>query len=354
MRPSRPLKQALWWILVSVCLGAVVLALVRLPAYQLAEISETSTDAQLRVAELRNTVRQTTAQIIGGVAILIGLWLTARRIRASERNVEIAQEGQLTDRFASAVEHLGGKSQSLRLGGIYALERIAADSEKDYWPIMEILTAFLRSVPSGPKNEATPNPAHPPSHDEITPQDRQAVINVLRRRQHERERRHLAINLARAKLAELDISGLYLAGASMESCDLLATNLQNSNLEGADLRFANLSGANLGRARLVRARLRSANLVNALLDGADLSGADLAEASLRSARLPGANLRRARLAEADFENATLVEADLRGTDLRAAKGLSSAQISAARTDERTQLPGHLIPHPLVHPKAAPE
>ena len=32
----------------------------------------------------------------------------------------------------------------IRLGGIYALERISNESEKDYWPIMEILTAYVR------------------------------------------------------------------------------------------------------------------------------------------------------------------------------------------------------------------
>lgn len=30
------------------------------------------------------------------------------------------------------------------LSGIYALERIAQDSKKDHWPIMEILTAYVR------------------------------------------------------------------------------------------------------------------------------------------------------------------------------------------------------------------
>ena len=33
---------------------------------------------------------------------------------------------------------------AIRLGGIYALERIARDSEKDHGPIMEVLTAYVR------------------------------------------------------------------------------------------------------------------------------------------------------------------------------------------------------------------
>ena len=47
------------------------------------------------------------AQIIGGTLVLIGLYLTWRRITASERNVEVAREGQITERFTHAVEQLG-------------------------------------------------------------------------------------------------------------------------------------------------------------------------------------------------------------------------------------------------------
>ncbi|WP_062294251.1 hypothetical protein [Nostoc piscinale] len=32
----------------------------------------------------------------------------------------------------------------MRLGAIYTLERIAKDSAKDHWTIMEVLTAFVR------------------------------------------------------------------------------------------------------------------------------------------------------------------------------------------------------------------
>ena len=66
------------------------------------------------------------------------------------KNLKIAQEGQITERFTRAVDQLGAIDQlgnpaiEIRLGGIYALERIANESEKDYWPIMEILTAYVR------------------------------------------------------------------------------------------------------------------------------------------------------------------------------------------------------------------
>ena len=51
----------------------------------------------------------------------------------------------------------------MRIGGIYALERIARDSAKDHPTVMEVLTAFIRehsrdqwprSHPHGRKNDA--------------------------------------------------------------------------------------------------------------------------------------------------------------------------------------------------------
>ena len=68
-----------------------------------------------------------------------------RRVRATERTVEVAQEQQITERFTRAIEQLGNEqSMSMRLGGIYALERIAKDSERDHWQVMEVLTAYVR------------------------------------------------------------------------------------------------------------------------------------------------------------------------------------------------------------------
>src|SRR5215510_11554046 len=84
-----------------------------------------------------NNARVTLAQIIGGLVVLLGLYATFK-------NVRVAEEGKLTERFSKAVELLGSNNLDVRLGGIYALERIARDSHKDHWTVMEVLTAFVR------------------------------------------------------------------------------------------------------------------------------------------------------------------------------------------------------------------
>jgi len=62
------------------------------------------------------------------------------------RNLQLAQEGQITDRFTKAIEQLGAVNPDgttpkldVRSGGIYALERIANDSERDHWPMGRFL-----------------------------------------------------------------------------------------------------------------------------------------------------------------------------------------------------------------------
>ena len=60
------------------------------------------------------------------------LYVTWRRVIAAERTAEaaqqtvaVAQEGQITERFTRAIEQLGSDKIAIRLGGIYALERVA-------------------------------------------------------------------------------------------------------------------------------------------------------------------------------------------------------------------------------------
>jgi len=126
----------------------LLLAFQYIPHYQVAQFNITN---QKDLADAENSYRATLAQIFGGVAIGIGLYYTWRRIgiaeedlKATQENLKIAQEGQITERFTRAIEQLGNEKIEIRLGGIYALNRIANESKTDYWSIIEILTAYVR------------------------------------------------------------------------------------------------------------------------------------------------------------------------------------------------------------------
>jgi hypothetical protein len=108
------------------------------------------TNNTIEKATLENQYRVTITQMFGGIAILYGVYQGWQRINIAEKELKVSQEGQITERFTRAIDQLGATDKSgnsnleIRLGGIYALERIANESEKDYWPIMEILTAYVR------------------------------------------------------------------------------------------------------------------------------------------------------------------------------------------------------------------
>ncbi len=197
----------------------------------------------------------TFVQIITGLLVLAGLYWTSRRVLAVEDNVRVAQEGHITERFTKAIAQLGDDKMAIRLGGIYALERIAKDSEKDHGPIMEVLTAYVRE-------NAPVQMEYTPKEDEKPPTDIQAILTVLGRRETTGKNRGNA---------RLDLSKTHLIGVVI---------LPAANLSGLDL-FA----ANLTRAWLFAANLSGATLREAILSGADLSWAkNLTEEQVRSAR----------------------------------------------------------------------
>lgn len=116
--------------------------------------------------ELQNSIRQTFVQALGGLALFLGFSFTIWTLRISQKTLQtnqetlrVTQEGQITERFTKAIEHLGNTELLMvRLGGIYALERIARDSEKDHWPVMEVLTAYVRVNAPWPPKEVSSFP----------------------------------------------------------------------------------------------------------------------------------------------------------------------------------------------------
>ena len=217
------------------------------------------------LADTENSYRTTMAQILGGIAIGIGLYFTWKKVM-------IAQDSQITDRFTRAVEQLGASDQShnktleIRLGGIYALERIARESDKDYWSIMEILTAYVR------QNSPIKNSVLSPVSEDI-----QAVLTVIGRREYSLIKDVYALNLRRTNLQGANLHGGCLYGADLEGANLKEANLEWVKLRGSSLAGANLQEAKLFRANLVGAYLHGADFKEAKLQGADLRGANLTE-----------------------------------------------------------------------------
>lgn len=289
---------------------------------------------------------KTVATILGGLLLIYGIFLTAKRVRALENQVEISEEEQVTERFTRAIEQLGSDKMEVRLGGIYALERISKDSNKDYWTIMEVLTAFIRenapwhlkekkslptAVTEGESLEEWGQQNREPPHPKPAT-DIQAVLTVLKRR---------ACHFDRGEDYPLDLHKSDLSGANLVGAHFERANFSEASLKWADLELAQLKKAIFYRAYLEGAILWEANLEMANLGEANLEGAELDAANLRWADLSKANLKGAVLYETYLENAGLGRAHLEQADLRESSGLTPEQINNAIIDEHTLLPEYL-------------
>ena len=71
-------------------------------------------------------------------------------IESAARTAALTEQGQVTERYTKAIEQLNADNLGIRIGGVYALERIAADSARDHSTVMEVLTTFIREHASPP------------------------------------------------------------------------------------------------------------------------------------------------------------------------------------------------------------
>jgi hypothetical protein len=258
-------------------------------------------------AQAINDIRTTLLQGLAGVALLIGAFFTWRQL-------QVSSQGQITQRFTAAVEQLGSPSPEVRLGAVFALERIADDSPYDRVTIAEVLCAFVKR--GGPADPPTARPvprdaAHKRElalthrrEDSLRVRfaDRQVAMTVLSRRA--RAPYHHVLGLDRT-----DLRGARLAFADLVEADLHYSDLSDVDLESADLRGADLTGIWLAGAFLRDARLHQADLRSAILWHARLEGADMRATDLTGADLTGAVLKRARLDQADLRGADLTDTD---------------------------------------------
>ena len=215
--------------------------------------------------ETDNRIKIWTAivQAAGGAALLTGLLFTARNLRATQDKLDIDRQGQLTNRFIQATGQLGAELKDgqpnveVRLGGIYALNRISRDWPKDYWPIADVLTAYVR-------HNARWKSATAEGHEWTPRTDIQAILTVLG---------HSDPPGGFNEFHKLDLRNTDLRGA-----EFWDTHLEWTDFFGAHLDGAKFWGAVLSHAKLEHAHLAEANLRAAKLDGASLENADLTEA----------------------------------------------------------------------------
>ncbi|MCP3800687.1 pentapeptide repeat-containing protein [Allokutzneria sp. A3M-2-11 16] len=163
---------------------------------------------------------------------------------ATERD---SADRRVTDLYAKSVEQLGSEKAPVRLGGLYALERLAQDNPHQRPTVVAVLCAYLR-MPYTP-------PAEPPSDNADESMRTQHSDRVQERQVRLAAQRILATHLRPindlAQLidtfwpnTDLDLAGAVLLGFDFTGCLVRTADFQGATfIEDARFRMTKFTGA---------------------------------------------------------------------------------------------------------------
>jgi uncharacterized protein YjbI with pentapeptide repeats len=364
-----PDGTALIVLLIGLALAAACLMFWKLPQLQ-ADDARRLGDPKPRF-ELENEARRTLAEALGGLFLVIGLavtWMQISDSRLEQRQAAsissteqadahdrsateqaLTREGQITDRYTAAILQLGNaQSMEVRVGGIYALQRIARDSPDDARTVMDVMVTFVRDHAPHVRPDSATTAAFREDGPSSPDADVQAALSVIFQEEWLGKKIQTESATPPSETGRcLDLSGLDLRGAQLSGTPLLPICFDGADLSGAAINQASLPhssliGSNLSGAELVNVDLREADLmganfhgamlVDANLSGADLSGADLScepedcfmimiDVNLSNTIIACSDLHGC----TDLSNSLILASDLQNADLRGAN-LSGATI----------------------------
>ncbi len=160
---KRLLDSGYFWIALSSLLLSVGVALIiTFWSWPHPEASTTESNSE--------TIRNVGLLLAGVLAFVFALWrawVAERQAATARDQAKIAQEqaataerGLLNERYQKGAEMLGSDVLSVRLGGIYALQRLADEQPKQYHvQIMRLFCAFVRNPNTGREQATRPRAA---------------------------------------------------------------------------------------------------------------------------------------------------------------------------------------------------
>lgn len=209
--------------------------------------------------------------IAGALAVIYGLYVSHRRVRAMEKGVEkqaesiqnqtkqleLTRKSQIDERFSNAVEHLGSDKEPVILGGIAELHQIAKENKEDYAEIVfNILTSYIRSNTDTRNNNI----------DLINETVVQTIVNYLLKEKSNKDLYDtFKLDLSFCHLAEIDLSNCNLSNSNLKFSVIRNINdsvLVKSNLYGAKFPLAKINNTNLSECNLLKTFFHFAEIKN--------------------------------------------------------------------------------------------
>ena len=343
--------------LASLLLRLLALLYFCIPAYVFLGLVADILSATPRFDEIRSALL-----VLGG---LLGAPFVIWRTWIAERQVRISQESHYTELFTKAVEQLGAdkvvkvtrpeeapdigkglvtwveektvRNIEVRIGAIYALERVLKES-KDLKvsfdeQIVDTLSAYVRENCKYPIKTLGPLENRPLPNEfdgfyeyqdslreklfefrrgemPANVSDVQAAISALKRYSIGIAFRNSIndsnfINLRNVNFQGADLSGIILSNADLTSAHLEGSDLSGAVFHGVDFTLAKMEGVNLSGATLINSQLCSSDLSCADLNFVKIVNSDLYNSELNYTSLSGSTIVNSNLSDAHFYHADL-------------------------------------------------
>lgn len=241
VRRWRARPESWWWISAVVVLPVLVLTGISV----LVLLATTHPGSATERIDLVKTALSVGAGTGGVVALVLAgrrQWHNEEAQRATEKSHRAgehdATERRITDLYGKAVEQLGSDKAPVRLGGLYALERLAQDNPGQRQTIVDVLCAYLRMP--------YVLPGDPPAEDagEATMQrfDARAQERQVRITAQRILTRHLepGVEPGRPSITfwsdtDIDLTGAILVDFSLHGCRLQTARFMSARFIGAAL-----------------------------------------------------------------------------------------------------------------------
>ena len=303
------------------------------------------------------------------------------RAIVAQGNLDRSRDRDYADLFTKAVEQLGADKNEkfkrimletpseaefeyattdertvpnieVRLGAIYALERISRDSSSDHIAVIETLCTYIRQ--NAPAHSAVKMPtkqeletwkennhvsnfaiSHPTAvmwgqHLEKPRADIQAALTVIGRRKEERislekkeyekNNRHIVdlsdINIQNAHLYNLNFEGSIFVNSVMNGALLNGSNFKGCQLQGSDLRGAVVSSVKFNNSIMHDTKMSGIGAHFTSFERVNLENSDLSDGTFWGANFAGARFSQVNLDFANFSTANLSVKNLTPSSLK--------------------------------------
>jgi hypothetical protein len=188
-------------------------------------------------AEAINQARSAIVQGVGAVVVLAGAYVAWRQLQhnvlAAQAQVELQRAGTLTDRYTRVVDQLASTDETIRVGAIHALDRIAAEAATERAGVVALLATYVRL--RAHRGWTSLDDPELPLRSRAS--DLQAALTTLTH--------WIKPGVVPPQWLTADIAHTDLPNANLHGCSLWHVRMRDVYLAGADLAATDLRGADL-------------------------------------------------------------------------------------------------------------